>query len=67
MFQLLKSAALWGLGAASTEPARLEPALHSKCSRCNEKPEQHNEQWPLLTETGEKPMQQGTPSAAINK
>ena len=37
-------------------PVRLEPVLRSGRGHCNEKPVHHNEEWPLLPATREKPV-----------
>ena len=37
------------------KPACLEPVLHRERSHCNKKLMHHNEEWPLLAATGERP------------
>ena len=43
------------LWATITEPARLEPVLHNKRGRNNERPAHRDEEWPPLAATGEGP------------
>ena len=44
-----------GPWATTTEPARLEPVLHSKRGHDSERPAHHDEEWPPLATTRESP------------
>ena len=44
-----------GLWATIAEPARLEPVLHNKRGRDNERPTHRDEEWPPLATTRESP------------
>ena len=53
--------------ATTTEPACLEPVLHNKRTHDKEKPTHHNEEeWPLLSATTEKSVQQRRSATAKN-
>ena len=54
-----------GPWATITEPARLEPVLHNKRGRDNERPAHRNEEWPPLAATRESPRTEN--NTAINK
>ena len=45
----------WARVPQLLRPVRLEPVLHSKRSRRNEKPAHHNEEWTPLSTTREEP------------
>ena len=44
-----------GPWATTTEPACLEPVLHNKRGHDGERPAHHDEEWPLLVATRERP------------
>ena len=52
---------------AITEPTFLEPGLHSKRSRHDEKPVHHNEEQPRALQLEKAHAQQQSPSAVKNK
>ena len=57
----------WAQKLQAQKPAHLKPMLNHQRSHCNEKPPHLNIEFPPVSATSKKPMQQQRPSTSKNK